>query len=485
MPITTVTIAQPRLELVDPHDCTDVKHERSVHEALFDALVTRRDDLKIVPHLARSWTVSPDGRVWTFSLSQGVQFHNGEPFNGQAAKFSLERMANPEMGAALGAPAVYAQYLGDMEVRVLDEYTIEVTLESPNADLLDVLVEGYMLPPRAVQRMGDSFKSNPIGTGAYRFGGWMDDKVLVAHANTSYFKGTPDGEKIVWKILPDAEERVAQLRDGSVDVISRVAPECVQRIDEMSKAHVVELRGPTCIIYLFNCSQGPMRESKVRQAINFAVDKVEIINSVLDGAAYLLSGFVSPLHFGFDPELKPFPHDPDRALQLLSEAGYGDGLEITMDTPTSSPREALQVSELIARQLAEVNIDTSVRITTDRAAYASNVRRKEIGDICCFDSSPLSTYRVLREKISSRFEGAWWQGYKNEEVDRLIEEGNRTIDRERREAIYRRCFRLIHEDPPWLFLYNHENTFGVGDRLGNWEPRLDGCIIPQSMHLRR
>lgn len=479
----TLTIAQGRLKLVDPHDCTDVKEERSIHEAIFDALVTRRHDLSIVPGLARSWKVSPDGRTWTFFLQEGVKFHNGEPFNSEVVKLSIERMARPEMGAALGAPAVYAQYLEGVHMKIVDECTIQLTMGSSNADLLGILVDGYMLPPQAVQDMGDDFKYNPIGTGAFKFVEWVPGERVVAEANESYFRGAPKVKQVVWRMVPESSARVEELKSGRADVISRVEPGDAEEIAAGESIHVVKLRDTTSIIYLFNCARGPFKQVKVRQAVNYAVDKTGIINSVLHGAGYVLSSFVGPSHFGFDGGIKPYPHDPVKASKLLAEAGYADGLTITMDSPTSSPAEAMHLSEFIAKQLEEVGIHTNLNVTTDRALYANKVRCKEIGDMCCFDSSPLSTYRVLREKISSRFKGAWWQGYENEEVDELIDKGNRTFDDGEREEIYRQCFRIIHDDAPWLFLYNHQNIFGVADRLGDWCPRLDGCIIPQHIPL--
>ena len=479
----TLTITQGWLRVVDPHDCTDVKEERSIHEAIFDALVTRGPDLKIVPGLAQSWEVSPDGRTWTFFLQQGVEFHNGEPFNSEVVKFSIQRMARPEMGAALGAPAVYAQYLEGVRMKAVDDYTIQLTMESPNADLLDILVDGYMLPPQALQKMGDDFKHNPIGTGAFKFVEWVPGERVVAEANESYFRGAPRVKRVTWKMVPESAERVKELKSGRADVISGVEPGDIEEIAAGEGIHVVKLRDTTSIIYLFNCARGPFKQAKVRQAVNYAVDKTGIINSVLHGAGYVLNGFAGPSHFGFDAEIKPYPYEPVKASKLLAEAGYADGLTITMDSPTSSPAEALQLSEIIARQLEEVGIHTDLNVTTDRALYANKVSRKEIGDMCCFDSSPLSTYRVLREKISSRFRGAWWQGFENEQIDELIDMGNQTVDDKKREEVYRQCFRLIHEDAPWLFLYNHQNILGVADRLGDWCPRLDGCIIPQHIPL--
>ena len=483
----TLIIAQPTrsesrlgyFKLVDPHDWTDVKEIMSINEAIFDALVARGPDLNIVPGLARRWEVSPDGRSWTFFLHRGITFHNGERFDSHTAKFSLERMARPPTEAAFAEATIFTQYLQDVQIETLDDYTIQLTTESPNADLLDILVDGYMVPPKAIQAMGESFKLNPIGTGAFKFVEWVPGERVVVQANESYFRGAPEVKRVVWKLIPESAERLKALKRGEADIILGVEPKDTDEIDAEQGIHVVKMRDTCSYAYFFNCARGPFRHSKVRQAVNFAVDKTAVINSVLQSAGYVLSGFVGSLHSGFDPEVEPYPYDPAKASKLLAQAGYADGLTIAIDTPTSLPAEALQLSKVIAEQLEEVGIHANLNVTRDRLLYADKVRRKEIGDMCCFDSTPLSTYRVLREKISSRFKGAWWEGYENKEVDELTDAGNQMFDDGKREELYRRCFQLIHDDPPWLFLYNVESIFGVADKLRDWRPRLDGCVIPQ------
>jgi peptide/nickel transport system substrate-binding protein len=484
-----LTIAQPtrsesrlgQFKLVDPHDWTDVKEIMSINEAVYDALVGRGPDLRIVPGLAHRWQVSPDGRSWTLFLREGVKFHNGERFDSEAVRFSLERMANPPTGATFAEANVFAQYLHDVQVEVLGDHTIRLRTESPNADLLEILADAYIVPPKATQDMGESFKFGPVGTGAFKFVEWTPGKRVVAEANQSYFGGAPGVKRVTWNLIPDSAARLQELEQGRADIILGVEPEDVDGIETEQGIHVVGMRDSCSYIYFFNCATGPFSHSKARQAVNFAIDKTAIINSVLKGAGYELSGYVGPAHrhLGFDPEVEPYPYDPVKASRLLAEAGYADGLAITIDTPTSLPAEAVELSEIIVEQLEKVGIHADLDVTADRLEYAGKVRHREIGNMCCFDSTPLSTYRVLREKISSRFKGAWWEGYENTQVDTLIDAANREFDERRRRELYYRCFRLIHDDPPWLFLYNTQSIFGVADKLRGWHPRLDGCVIPQ------
>ena len=206
-----------------------------------------------------------------------------------------------------------------------------------------------------------------------------------------------------------------------------------------------------------------------------AVPLTGLIAGVLGGAGAPLQGLSSSAHTGYVPG-DHFAHDRDAARALLHDAGVADGLTLDVDCPTSLPDEAEALTEAVAGQLAPLNVRLRVRRHEDREAYAHMVRRSEIGDMCVFDSSPLSTFRVLYEKIDSRVGGSWWQGYANTKVEALIDQARRTPDSTTRAAIYRDCNRLLTEDPPWIFLYNHRCTIGLhGDHPG-WAMRRDGVL---------
>ncbi|MDY6819494.1 MAG: ABC transporter substrate-binding protein [Halobacteriales archaeon] len=470
-------IAHSRLDFVDPHNCTDVKEERGVHEALFDSVVTRNRQLEIVPHLAQSWDVSDDARTWRFHLRDDVEFHNGERLDSAAVTYSIERMARPDLGETLGASGVYSQYLGDATVTAEDTETVVITLETPTADLLDILTEAYIVPPGSLDDGWEPAHTRPCGTGPFVFADWEPGDRLLARANESYFKGTPAYDEVVWTVVPEPSQRVARLRSGDVDLISSVPPDAVSTLEESSGTQTVSVRNPTCIIYLFNCRTGPFADHRVRQAANLAVDTDAVIETVIDGAGEPIAGFLSPHHFGYDPDVAPYDYDPDAARELLADAGYGDGVAVRLDSPASYPDEAVELSETVANYLEAVGLAVDINYVEDREAYANMVRRSEIGDLCCFDSSPLSTYRVLQEKLSSERQGAWWQGYDNATVNELLAKASRTTDAATREALYRDCFNIVHDEAPWLFLYNPRNTFGLGGAADGWQPRSDGCAV--------
>ena len=471
-----LTIAQSKLWIEEPHNCTDGKDVLTIFTSLFDPLAAYDPKMRYVPALAESWTVSEDACRWTFKLRPDVRFHNGQSADAEAVVFSLNRMARPDMGATLGAPGVYNQYLAGMELEILNRQTVRLTLSEPMADLLDILVTGHILPPKTVERLGDGFKAAPIGSGPFEFVEHEKGVRIRAKKNSNYFQALPNYEAIEWLLVPDPDERLRMIKDGRAHIAE--GPPYTASLED-DNLNYVRSRGSTVFIIIFNAKSGPLKDPRVRLALNLGVDRKALINRVLNGAGYPLSGFVSPVHFGFDPGQRPIRFDPNRARALLKESGYSEGLNLTLDSPTSLPNEAVRLSEALADQLIRIGVEINIVYTEDRELYANKVRRKDIHDMCIFDSSPLSTFRVLKEKVDARFEGSWWQGYHNEAVEKLLDAAQATADNRRREAIYQQCFRLLSEDPPWLYLYNAMNITGIAPHLSAWQLPAHGVIDPR------
>ncbi len=469
-------IAQPRLWLEEPHNCTDAKDVLTILTSCFDPLVAYDSQMNYIPALAESWVVSDDARTWTFRLRPGVKFHHGQPVDAEAVAYSLRRMARPDMGITLGAPGVYNQYLAGMELEILDRQTLRLNLAEPMADLLDVLVTGYILPPDAVERLGGQFKDTPIGTGPFEFVEHEEGVCVRATKNRNYFKGLPNFDAIEWRMESDPDKRLNMVREGRAHIATGPPYTAMLKDDDLNS---VRSRGTTVYIIIFNTKSRLLEDPRVRLALNLGVDRRALIDTVLNGAGYPLSGFISPDHFGYDTDQPPIPYDPKRARALLKESGYGGGLSLTLDSPTSLPNEAVQLSHALSEQMSRIGVEIKIVYTEDRELYANKVRRKEIHDMCVFDSSPLSTFRVLKEKVDARFEGSWWQGYHNDEVEELLDKARITIDRSRREGIYKQCFSLLNEDPPWLYLYNYMNITCTAPQFSAWRPPAHGVIDPR------
>ncbi|NNK96510.1 MAG: peptide ABC transporter substrate-binding protein [Desulfobacterales bacterium] len=469
-------IAQPRLWLEEPHNCTDAKDVLTIFTSFFDPLVAYDAQMNYVPALAESWVVSDDARTWTFTLRPNVTFHDGQPMDAEAVVYSLSRMARPDMGVTLGAPGVYNQYLAGMELEILNQYALRLTLKEPIADLLDILVTGFILPPDAVEQLGNQFKDTPIGTGPFEFVEHEEGVCIRAVKNHNYFHPLPDIDAIEWRLASDPDERLRMIREGRAHIAA--GPPYTATLEDGS-LNSVNSRGSTVYIIIFNTKSRFLEDPRVRLALNLAVDRHVLIDTVLNGAGYPLSGFIGPVHCGYDADQPPIPYDPGRARALLKEAGYSHGLSLTLDTPTSLPNEAVRLSNALSEQLSRIGVEISLVYTEDRELYANKVRRKEIHDMCVFDSSPLSTFRVLKEKVDARFAGSWWQGYHNADVEKLLDLAQSTIDNSRRQEMYKQCFRLLNQDPPWLYLYNYMNITCRAPQFSSWQPPAHGVIDPR------
>jgi peptide/nickel transport system substrate-binding protein len=464
-------IAQRRIMMRDPHDCTDAADELTVYHALFDTLV-KRVGQGFAPHLAESWTVAGDARTWVFRWRAGHRFHDGTPCDAAAVVGSLARMARPDKGRTLGAPGVWHQYLGRAVVSAPDPLTVVIDLPDPLADLLDILEQGFILSPASCAALDRGEAAPLVGSGPYRLLAHDTTQITAERVAGHFAPGGPS--HVTWVALPEAAARQAALLDGSVQLANDLDPATAGLIAASGHTRLDYL-SPVAIIYLLNAARGPLADARLRRALSLGVDRAALIDKVLGGMARPLRGVVSPVHFGAGDALRD-PFDPDLARALIAEAGFAGGLTLSVDCPTHLPDEAEILTAALAEQLVPLGIRLDVTIHTDRETYAHMVRRKEIGDLCVFDSSPMSTFRVLSEKIDARVAGSWWQGYRNPAVEALLDRARVETDRAARAAIFAQAYAVLQDDPPWLTLYNPLRTLGIAGCHRSFAMPVDGVI---------
>jgi peptide/nickel transport system substrate-binding protein len=439
---------------------------------VYEALVKLDYEGNYRPSLAESWGVEEDSRTWIFKLREGVTFHNGDTLTADDVVATLGRVLDPAIGGAFGTQGVYISYFGKADISALDTHTVRISTQAPMADLLDLLVAMPISPKRALHRLPDAY----VGCGPYKIAHLAKGNVVL-EAHKKYWGKAPPYEEIHWIAEPDSKKRVDALVNGQVDIVSGISLQDAEQLKMNEALGVLELKSGLCIIFMLNAQEGPCRDRGVRQALNYALDVDKIIQEIKQGSATPLNGYLTPHHAGYNPETPVYPHDPARARSLLAEAGYPDGLELVFDIPSVMPDEAPQLARMMAEQFKQAGISLKVIEHKDRAAYSEMVRNKNINDGCCFDSSPRSTYRVLREKLQSTLEGPWWQGYENDEVNGLIEQAERTFDTAERQKIYRKIYAIIRDDAPWIFLYRPTRYWGVRTSVVDWTPRSDGLLI--------
>lgn len=469
---SVLTVVQSSVSIGDPHIASDSSNRLGLLFSIYEALVRLDDQGRYQPSVAERWEVSEDARSWTFHIRDGVRFHNGERLRASDVVATLGRVLDPAIGGAFGTQGVYISYLGTAEITAPDDSTIRIVTDEPMADLLDLVVAMPISPAGELDQLPGAY----VGSGPYRVQE-LGDTLVVLAAQDEYWGGTPEYREIRWIAEGDAGARLLAVLNGEADIASGIGIDGWRRIQEDGRALGREWDSGLAIIFMANAMEGPCRDRRVRQALNHALDVDEIIAQVKGGAAKRLNGYLTPHHLGYDPATPAYPYDPDRARSLLAEAGYESGLHLVFDIPSVMPDEAPDLARMMADQYAEVGITLDIVEHPDRAAYSEMVRAKEINDAAAFDSSPRSTFRVLREKIHSGLQGPWWEGYENQAVDSLIGEAQATLDQAKRQAVYRKIYTLIRDDAPWIFLYRPTRYWAVSPGLHRWKPRADGLLI--------
>lgn len=468
----TVTVVQSSVALGDPHIVSDSTTRRNILFSIFESLVAVDGEGAFQPSLAERWVTSGDARTWTFTLRRNVAFHDGASLRAHDVVASIRRALDPAIGGAFGTQGVLATYLGSAEVRALDDATVRIVTPEPMADLLDLVSAIVIGPENALGKLPGTY----VGTGPYRVTEQTDEGMVV-DAHEKYWGPAPAYGQVRFVPEPDAAKRVDALLSGSADLAADIGIDGKARLASGSDVTVRELESGLCIIFMLNAQQGPCRDRRVRQALNYALDVDAIIAGVMKGAATRLNGYLTAHHFGYNPETPVYPHDPVMAKRLLAEAGYPNGLTLTFDIPTAMPDEARALAAMMVEQYREAGVTLKIVEHADRAAYSEMVRDKKIQDGCCFDSSPRSTFRVLREKLHSGLRGPWWEGYTNPQVDALIAKAQATVLNDERQRLYREIYTIVRDDAPWVFLYRPTNYWGVRGTLAGWAPRSDGLIL--------
>ena len=462
-------IFQSHVRFADPHVNSDDKNRLSILANIVEPLVRRDARGGFIPCLAKSWQVSEDARQWQFDLQDGVHFHDGSSLRAADVVANLTRIRDEDLGGELGTAGVYQSYLQGATFEARDDVVL-VSLDAPFSELLD-LIEKFPIVPEKTLGMGLLEPTEIIGTGAFSLAEVGTEQVTL-NEFPEYWQGDAPFTTLNFYAQPDAQARVDTLLAGDAHIISEVP--LTRLADVAHNARLVSMQSTVCVIAMFNLLSSDI-DKRVRQALNYALDRRHIIHELQETYAVPLRSPLTPLHAGFDSNLMGYEYDPDKARALLAEAG-AEGLTLNLDAPTIHPDESVRLTELIAEQCAAVGVTINVTLHEDRPAYADMVRAKQARDLCLFDSSPISSYRVLREKFHSQTQGPWWQGYQNAEVDKSIDNIARTTDDKMKNDLYASAQRAIVEDAPWLFLYSPMKHWGMRANIF-WQPTIDGLML--------
>ena len=447
---------------------------------LYDTLLERDANLKIVPVLATSYKQINDN-TWEFKLRQGVKFHNGEEFNAAAVKFNIERMADPKNKLR----QTVFQGIVD-RVDIIDNYTVRIITRVPHPYLdAHLCLYGGMIAPKYFQEKGAQYiATHPVGTGPYKFVRWVKDDQLVLEANPNYWRGVPKIKRVIFRPIPEATTRVAALQTQEADIIVNIPPHLMRLMEWKGRSFVSKTPSVRVIFMAFDITKGgPVADKRVRQAIAQGVNMETIIKKVLEGNGILLGSPLTSNHFGYDPAVKPYAYNPENAKKLLAEAGYAKGFDFVLNSPNGRYLNDKEVAEAVAGDLRKIGINASVRvhewgIYMNNMMYAHNAAPAYLlgwGNTTFdadFTINPLMRTGKLLSNISLP------------KLDALIDQGATTMDKKKRQKIYSDAMKLIHEDVPWGWSYQQVDIYGVNERV-NWKARMDERLEVFNMTLKQ
>ena len=336
---------------------TSGRPARFIMSNAYDSLVTRDKTGKLIPHILTKWSYDSPTNTWSMTARSDVYFSDGEHLTAEDIKASLDRIAAPGTKAAVG------KWWDIKSTKVTGKYTLEVTTNKPNPLAMIRADDTTILPKSWVDKVGDvpyTGTTPPPGVGAYVLTQWKQDDEIVFKANPKYFLGAPKIKNLIFKVIPDPSARVAALLAGDVDSIYPVSPDEKSAIDANADLTVDQAQSSNRARLIIDSRVAPFNNEKVREALNLAIDRQSIIKSLLPGAVEI-AGSLIPEERGFNPDLKPYPYDPAKAKQLLTDAGYPNGIgpfELSVDTEQLRNGGEAQA---IADQLAKVGIKVTVK----------------------------------------------------------------------------------------------------------------------------
>jgi len=436
---------------LDPTAGAAAAIDEVVYANVFEGLTRIASDGAVQPGLAENWVISDDGLTYTFELREGVTFHDGTTLDAGDVVFSLDR--------ARGEASVNAQkalFEPIESVEQMDELTVEITLSRPAGDFLYNMGWGdaVIVAPESAE----TNKENPVGTGPFRFAEWQKGAAVTLERFDGYWGEAPALEQVTIRFIPDPAAATAALLAGDVQAFPNLpTPESIPQFEADPRFEVVigSTEGET--ILSTNNAKAPFDDIRVRQAIAHAIDRQAIIDGAMFGLGTPIGSHFAPHHPAYMELVETYPYDPERARELLAEAGHGDGISATLKLPP--PSYARRGGEVIAAQLREVGIDLEI-IPVEWAQWLEQVFTNTDYDLTIVSHTEPNDIGIYARED-------YYFNYDNDDFDAVIEELSVTAGEDARYELFRKAQQIIAEDAVNGYLFQLPKN-------GVWDARLEG-----------
>jgi peptide/nickel transport system substrate-binding protein len=440
---------------------------------LFAEGLTRwsRDKLSVEPALAVAWEPNNDGTVWTFTLRDGVSWHDGKPFSAEDVKYTLDLDVDKNVRAAAAG-----QVAGLKSVEITAPNKIRMTFAAPTSALPEMLAYRMPIVPKHALEGQDpnqpsAYIRKPIGTGPFMFADAASGQSWSVVRNPNWWGGKVSLDEVVLRVLPDANSAVAQLRTGNTDV-ALIQPQQIPALKD-SKVSVSSVEQPSFYYVTLLNNKPPFDDVKVRQAFNYAVDKAGVIKAVVDGYASVATGIIAPSVEGYSADVAPYPYDPAKAKAILKDDGWTldngklvkDGKPLKVELTTSTGvLGGPQLAQIIQQQLSDMGVEASINMVDFRELWVGLFAGRYQASVEYLNLQPSAdvTNALACGGSQNRF------AYCDKRVDALLAQAAAATDPAMRKAKYAELQKLVAENPPGIFLYYPQEIRAISDRVVNF-----------------
>ena len=456
---------------LDPQAVND-RSTRVVTANLFESLLGRDASAALVPVLATSYEAFDDD-TWRFEVREGVTFHDGQALNAQAVADSLNRMLDPDYSTQRDS---YIRGISSAEA--VGDYTVDIHTDGISSTLPLQIAQLPVIAPGTADSVGE----NPVGTGPYVFESWDRGQQITATANADYWGDAPSIGAFTVRFIPDKQTSLAALQAGEIDLVLDILPEQVELVPQPLSVPATEYSYMT-----INAIRPELAPPEIRIAMNMAVDKELIAETLYEGFARPNNAqHLSPGMLGFNPDIGPFPYDPDAARAILEEHGYNEDNPLRVDiyAPIGRYLRGVETSQVVATHLNDVGFDARVQLaewTTFRAG--SRIRGDQPGAYDLRYGWNSNEWFDAARIIGHVTCGGSSSKLCDEEITALFERGGSILDQAERDSIYQEAWARLHENPHAIYLLQQDLIYGASERLA-WEPRLDDEYLVSEMSLR-
>ena len=478
---------------------------------IYDSLVELDEKLGVKPLLAESWEVSRDGLTYTFKLKKGVKWHDGKPFTARDVAFTFYSVLDPKVttphrgyfDALVGFPELTnkdnpkkPEELAQKPIEVLDDYTIRFRLRYPYGAFLAVLVNPRAgIVPEHILKGQDlntaEFNRKPIGTGPFKFVEWKRGERIVLEANPDYHAGRPALDRLIYRVIPDAVVLLQELRAGGVDFIERPPLTEVSRLKQTAGLKVITADNTLYTYFGFRQDLAPFDDIRVRRALYHAIDIPAIVREVLQGYGVVATGQFAPSSWAFDPSVKPYPYDPNRAKALLAESGWKPGpdgvlvkdgkrlsFSLRHDQADQTTKDtAIIIQEFLKKVGVEATVEPLDWPTFVKKLFASEFEGIVVGWTNFHDPDPFA-YSIWH---SGQWKARNFAHYKSPRADAALEAARQARDQAERKKHYAEFSKILMEDAPYVFLYFPQQVYVTRQSYDGFVPIPAYGGIYQSM----